>query len=111
MGEFTVGEVVMVVFPFSNLKGQKLRPALVLANVEFGNLILCQITSKQYSSKISIPLKTKDYDRGGLPIDSYVRPDKLFTAEPSIIRNGVGKVNASTINVILKKIRTLFTLK
>ncbi len=35
-----VGSVVLVTFPFSDLKGQKVRPALVLANVEFDNLIL-----------------------------------------------------------------------
>jgi len=87
MGKFTVGSVVLVTFPFSNLKGQKVRPALVLANVEFGNLVLCQITSKPYTSKIAICIKSKDFAEGSLPVVSFVRPDKLFTADKTIIKN------------------------
>ena len=109
MGKFTVGSVVLVAFPFSNLKGQKIRPALVLANVEFNNLILCQITSKQYSSKISICLKSADFATGGLPVISYVRPDKLFTADTTIIKNTAGQLSAKTMSAILKKVRSLFT--
>ncbi len=108
MGKFTVGSVVLVTFPFSNLKGQKLRPALVLANVEFNNLILCQITSKPYTSKISIRLKSTDFATGGLPIVSYVRPDKLFTADTTIIKKTVGKLSATTKDAILNNTRALF---
>ena len=108
MGKFAVGSVVLVTFPFSNLKGQKVRPALVLANVEFNNLILCQITSRPYTSKISISLKPADFATGGLPIISYVRPDKLFTADTTIIKKTVGQLITATKNSVLKNIRALF---
>ena len=108
MGKFTVGSVVLVTFPFSNLKGQKIRPTLVLANVEFNNLILCQITSKPYTSKISICLKPADFATGGLPIISYIRPDKLFTADTTIIKKTIGQLTAKTKNAVLKNIRALF---
>ncbi len=111
MGKFTVGSVVLVTFPFSNLKGQKLRPALVLAKVEFGNLILCQITSKPYSSKTSIRINPKDFAKAGLPIVSYVRPDKLFTADTAIIKNTVGELGTKTRNAVLKSVRGLFNVK
>lgn len=90
MGKSTVGSVVLVAFPFSNLKGEKVRPALVLAKVEFDNLILCQITSKPYSSKTAICIKSSDFTGGSLPVVSYVRPDKLFTADAAIIRSTAG---------------------
>lgn len=108
MGKFAIGSVVLVTFPFSNLKGQKVRPALVLANVEFNNLILCQITSKPYTSKISIRLKSTDFATGGLPIVSFVRPDKLFTADANIIKKTVGQLNQKTRTKVLKNIRALF---
>lgn len=111
MGKFAVGSVVLVTFPFSNLKGQKIRPALVLANVEFNNFILCQITSKSYTSKISIFLKPSNFVTGGLPIVSYVRPDKLFTADTTIIKKTVGQLTTVTKNEILKAVRALFISK
>lgn len=116
MGKYTVsgaslrvGSVVLVTFPFSNLKGQKIRPALVLANVEFGNLILCQITSKPYTSRIAICIKSDDFIEGGLPIVSYVRPDKLFTADVTIIKNTVGQLTPAIRNKILQNVRGLLT--
>lgn len=109
MGKFTVGSVVLVTFPFSNLKGQKVRPALVLANVEFNNLILCQITSNPYTSKIAICIKSKDFAKGNLPVTSYVRPDKLFTADTNIIKDVVGQLAPTVRNKILKSVRELFT--
>lgn len=108
MGKFAVGTVVLVLFPFSNLKGQKLRPALVLANVEFDNLILCQITSKSYTSKKVISLKVADFTQGGLPVVSFVRPDKLFTADSSIVQSAVGQLTPKSKNNILNNVRSLF---
>lgn len=109
MGKFAVGSIVSVVFPFSNLKGQKIRPALVLANVEFDNLILCQITSKPYSSKTAICIKSEDFAKGKLPVTSYVRPDKLFTADSTIIKDVIGQLTPAIKKRVLKSIRKLFT--
>ncbi len=108
MEKFTVGSVVSVVFPFSNLKGQKIRPALVLARVEFDNLILCQITSKPYSSKTAIRIRKSNFAEGKLPVISSVRPDKLFTADASIIKDKLGRLNIKTKDKILQKVRKQF---
>lgn len=104
-----IGSVVLVTFPFSNLKGLKVRPALVLATVEFSNLILCQITSKPYTSKIAICIKSKDFSNGGLPVTSYVRPDKLFTADITLIKGIAGELSPGVNNKILKSVRKLFS--
>ncbi len=109
MDKFTVGNVVLVSFPFSNLKGRKIRPALILAQVEFDNLILCQITSKSYSSKTAISIEKADFSEGCLPLKSFVRPDKMFTADMSIITGRSGKLTSSKIRIILTKVRKLFT--
>ena len=108
MGKLTVGSVVLVTFPYSNLKGQKIRPALVLAIVEFNNFILCQITSRPYSSKIAIRIEAYDFKKGKLPVVSFVRPDKLFTADKSIIRGTAGELSVKKRDLILQKVRKLF---
>lgn len=108
MERFVAGDIVVALFPFSDLKGQKLRPALILAKAEFGNLILCQITSKSYSSKTAISLTPTDFSQGKLPITSYIRPDKLFTAEPTIIQKTAGKLNKKNCASVLKIVRKMF---
>lgn len=108
MEKLAVGTIALVSFPFSNLKGQKIRPALVLAAVEFDNLILCQITSRPYSSRTAIRIELKDFEKGSLPVTSFVRPDKLFTADSSIIEGIAGKLNTKKRRAILLKVRGLF---
>ena len=87
MGTFTVGRVVSSSFPFSDLSTSKRRPAIIVALVDFDNLILCQITSKPYSSTRAIALSTTDFESGSLSLDSFIRPDKLFTADETVVNN------------------------
>lgn len=117
MGKFTVmkarlkmkiGQVVLIQFPDSDLKSSKKRPALVLAESEFDNVILCQITSRPYSSKKAFKIESADFLKDHLPATSYVRPDKLFTADTSIIEGIAGELNSKTKNLILQKVRQLF---
>lgn len=109
MEKLAVGSVVSVNFPYSNLKGQKIRPALVLANVEFDNLILCQITSRSYTSKTAIKIDSKDFEEGSLPVTSFVRPDKLFTSDPEIIKSVIGKLSPKIKTKIIKSVRKIFS--
>lgn len=110
MGKFAVGDVVLVAFPFSNLQGQKIRPALVLAKAELDDLILCQITSKPYASKIAVRISSNDFIKGSLPVVSYIRPNKLFTANSSIIKKTAGQLTPSVTRSILKRMRSLFII-
>lgn len=108
MGNLIVGDVVVVSFPFSDLSGQKLRPALVIAQAEFNNIILCQITSKPYTSKRAVRIAKTDFLTGSLPIESFARPDKIFTAEPTIVRRVAGRLDHKPLHKILQQVRDQF---
>jgi len=45
---------------------------------------------------------------GKLPLDSFVRPDKLFTADHSIVQKIYGTVSSVKLHQILAEIRQLF---
>ena len=60
----TVGSVVLVPFPFSDLSEAKLRPALVLADSGRDDWILCQITSNPYADPRAVELTDADFDTG-----------------------------------------------
>ena len=93
MGSLRAGAVVLVRFPFSDLSSSKLRPALVVAEAGGADWVLSQITSKPYGDSAAIPLRASSFTAGGLPLESYVRPGKLFTANESIIVRQVGQVS------------------
>ena len=101
MGESVKGEVVIVPFPFSDLSRIKKRPALVVADLQGDDRILCQITSQSYGDPYSIPLNSDDFNFGGLMMESWVRPNKIFTFESSIIEKSVGHLNSQKINEII----------
>lgn len=87
MGAPAVGDIVLVPFPYSDLSARKLRPAFVAAQADKGDLILCQITSRSYASTWAVPIPAEP---SGLGRDSFLRPDKLFTADAHLIVRRLG---------------------
>jgi len=100
----SIGSIVLVRFPFSDLSQSKLRPAVVLANSGRGDWILGQITSKPYADPKSIKLTGENFVSGSLKIISYVRPGKLFTANMELITKEVGILKESAHQEIVDAI-------
>jgi mRNA interferase MazF len=80
----------------------------VVAGLPGDDLILCQITSQSRNDGFSIPLLIADFARGRLVKDSFIRPNRLFTVEQSVILYAAGKVKDSKLNEVRAKIRELF---
>ncbi len=104
MERFVKGDVVVIPFPFSDLTGAKRRPALVIANLKGNDLILCQITSKNVKDEYAIEITEKDFEEGSLREVSNIRPNKIFTADESIILYKVGKLKREKIKEIISAI-------
>ena len=104
MEKFIAGDVVVIPFPYSDLTGAKHRPALVIAKANTRDLILCQITSKANKDEVALFLDTIDFAIGRLPIVSFIRPNKLFTADISIFIKKVGTVKPSILRETRKRI-------
>ena len=110
MEEFIVGDIVVVRFPFSDLTSSKKRPALVLGISNNSDHILCQITSKPYSSAFAVQIDDNSYQEGSLPIVSYIRPDKIFTADQSVISKKVASLTPGTLNKVKKILATVLEI-
>ena len=108
MGKPVAGEVVVLPFPQTNLQAGKRRPALVVADITGGDLILCQITSQARSDSYSIPLAAGDFARGRLAVDSFIRPTRLFTVEQSVILYAAATVKDAKLQQVKARIRQLF---
>jgi mRNA interferase MazF len=94
LGLFIKGQVVKVLFPFSDLSGSKKRPGFVVANLHGDDTLLCQITSQNdEQDPYAISLDTSDFEDGSLRHPSFIRPSKLFTADSTIVSEVIGYVN------------------
>jgi mRNA interferase MazF len=101
------GAVVLVRFPFSDLSETKLRPAVVLANAERGDWVLCQVTSKSYGDAGAIPIELSDFAAGSLRLTSFARPGKLFTASQSLMVAKAGILKTELRSRIVESVVTL----
>ena len=104
MERFVRGDVVVLPFPFSDLTGSKRRPALVLAELDGDDRILCQITGQQFRDSYSVPINDSDFSEGYLRKISIIRPNRVFTADRKIIIYKAGHLKSDKIDAALQKI-------
>ena len=107
MGAPAAGEVVVIPFPFSDLTQSKIRPALCLAAAGRGDYVLCQITSQPYGDPLALKIDDQDFASGGLHIESFVRPGKLFTADANLILSTEGKLSPAAYQRVLNTVVNL----
>lgn len=100
----TVGSVVLVPFPFSDLSEAKLRPELVRADSGRDDWILCQITSNPYADPRAVELTDADFDTGSLRVTGSARPGKLFTASSSLMVSEAGNLSQATLQSIVQAV-------
>ncbi len=102
-------DLLLVDFPFSNLKDKKIRPALVLKVLEGRNIILCQITTKKQMIEdyiVSLPMTSCS---GDIRYDSHINIEMIFTLDESLIHGKLGFVKDSSVtNQVNSKLKSLF---
>ena len=99
---------MVVPFPFSDLSQSKRRPALVLSELDGDDLILCQITSQLNKDRYAIALTQGEFQTGSLKQTSQIRPNRLFTADRSIVLYGAGRLKKQKMDEVIEKVVELF---
>ncbi|MEA2739664.1 MAG: mRNA interferase MazF [Acetobacteraceae bacterium] len=91
---FPFGSMFLARFPFTDLSGEKRRPALVVShdNDRRSDLVVCFITSVQRSGPDMAAIPTTAGT--GLKVPSVVRFDKLATLDRSVIAGKIGAAPA-----------------
>jgi|SRR3989344_1128824 len=98
------GDIVLVPFPFTNLRTIKKRPVLILSQKEYHtktkDIITCGITSNLGDDHCSVLIDTTYLLQGQLPVSSRIKVDKLFTLEQSLVIKKLGKINKDTMQKV-----------
>ena len=104
------GDIVLMLFPHSDLRTAKTRPALVVQadNLQTGlpQIIVAMITSRmlraQHQSRVIVQLSTLEGQQSGLLTDSVVMTDNLATVAETEIDRIIGALPMSNIDAALR---------
>jgi mRNA interferase MazF len=107
---FERGDVVLALFPHSNLRSAKLRPVLVVQADDLGTglpqLIVAMVTGNMsrsgHRSRVTILLSTPEGRLSGLLSDSIVMTDNLATIFETEIRRRIGSLPMTEVDSALR---------
>ena len=68
------------------------------------DLILCQITSQNLTDSYAVAINNKDFETGVLIKPSNIRPNRIFTADQSIILSIAGHLKSIKTNQAIAKV-------
>lgn len=112
MERYEVGELVLLPFPFSGEQGFKVRPALVLAVLPYGNgtdYLTCLVTTQQAPDPHRLALARTDVEGSRLTQDCFLRPAYLCTIAEAVIIRRMGRVTPAKLREALQTLTRLLT--
>jgi mRNA interferase MazF len=110
MPTYKRGDVVLVLFPHSDLRTAKPRPALIVQaddlQTSLPQVIVAMITSKlaraDHPSRVTVRRSTWEGQRSGLLADSVVMTDNLATITGMAVDRVIGNLSMAEIDVALR---------
>lgn len=98
------GDIVLINFPFTDLKRTKKRPVLLVQDANhLGDFVCFQITSNSRQTNTS-RIEDNHIKSGELKLTSYVKYDKCFTLNVQTIDKKLASVNSA----YMQQIKTWF---
>lgn len=105
------GTVVLIPFPFTDLSGQKVRPALVLhASLRGEDCIVVFISSQKKKKENPFDIPVGASPSNGLKTDSVIKVDKIATLQKKSVLGELGKLERPVLTAMDKKLKSLFGL-
>lgn len=102
------GDIVLLSFPFTNLKGNKIRPALVLFVSDLDIIVTFITTQIKWQNSNDIFLEPSDLN--GLKKTSLIRLSKITTIDKELVLGKLGEVNALDLQTINKNLIEILNL-
>ena len=102
------GDIVLITFPFSDLSGSKLRPAVVLADT-FLDLTVCFTTTQlQWQEPTDVQLFPNSSN--GLKKQSLIRTSIIATLDKALAKGLLGTLTNTELADLNNKLKILLQL-
>lgn len=105
MTDYKPGDIILIPFPFSDLSGEKQRPALVLAEASQWNELVCVMLTSSPKGNNEVPLK--QWKQANLPKYTVARIHRVFTIEAKLVKKKLGKAEQEDFKEILAAVVAL----
>lgn len=102
------GDIVLITFPFTDLSGSKLRPAVVLVDTP-ADITECFITT-QLGWTEPTDVLLQPHPDNGLRKTSLVRVSKIATLDRSLAKGLLGRLNQAGIADLNARLKTLLQI-
>lgn len=105
------GTVVLTPFPFTDLSGRKVRPAVLVSRSDRtgSDVILAFITSHRdqelSAADLLVEQTDPDFAQTGLKVDSVIKCDKLVTVDTSVLLGEIGELSKHLIDELDQKLK------
>lgn len=103
------GDVVLINFPFSDLTGSKLRPALILIAAKLDVTVCFLSTQLVQQSEFDIYINPSP--KNGLKKTSLVKIGKFATLDKNLVLGRIGHLEKDDLQRLNKKLIAILQLK
>ena len=106
---YQFGDIVLLEYPYTDLSGVKLRPAIVLKDTNDFDFITARVTSQSRQTEYDI--EVTDWKKARSLLPSIIRKHKIATLETKLVKRQMGKLSASDLDSLLQRITSLFDIQ
>ena len=97
------GDIVLVSFPFTDLSGSKLRPALVIA--ETGGIVTVVFITTQLRWQDYLDVVIEPDNENGIKRSSLLRISRLATLDKGLVIGKLGHINREMLKNVDEKLK------
>jgi len=107
---FKKGAIVLIPFPFTDLSGSKVRPALIVSNNLRGGDVVVVFISSILTKKNDLDVPVNTDKTNGLKKNSVIKCSKIATLDKKIILGELGTLSRKDLGKVDKALSKIFKI-
>jgi len=104
MPSYSKNEVILVKYPFSDLSGSKIRPAVIVNAAHSSQDVLIMPLTSKTTALLAGEFVLADWKQAGLNVKSAIKRG-LYTVHQSLVVKNVGKLSAADAEEVDRSLR------
>lgn len=104
MPSYSKDEIILVRYPFSNLSGSKVRPAIIVNDTHISHDVFIVPLTSKVASLLTGEFILADWKAAGLNVPSAVKRG-LYTVHQNLVMQSIGKLSDTDANSLESSLR------